>query len=337
MRFKATAFLSLILILLGGYLFYIELPGAKKKEEAESKAKRLFSISAPAITGVTIRGPEGTVELEHHPDDPDHPWSIVQPVMTVANDGIASGLASQLERLESTRVVEEHPTDLKPFGLDPPAYSILITLKHGANQIDTETLEVGDESLTKNEMYVRKGEGSPVQLTSVGLKQYLKKDLKEWRRREPFHFASSDVKRIRIESPQQVMEILWEGEGWRIEKPISEKGDPSAISNLLGSILNLRGDDFIDDQGQKEEKKRALGAPILKLSLTVGAVDQEAAFYKLKAEPEIVYAITTLSDPIYKIRSSSLQPLDQPASLFQEKKEETPEMATPPTGSNQSK
>ncbi|HLG21820.1 MAG TPA: hypothetical protein VI382_03325, partial [Candidatus Manganitrophaceae bacterium] len=91
MRFKGTIVLTILLVLLGLYLFYIEIPGAKKKEEAESKAKRLFSFSESAVTGLTIQSPEGVIELEQSAD-PDQPWKISRPVATAANDAAASGL-----------------------------------------------------------------------------------------------------------------------------------------------------------------------------------------------------------------------------------------------------
>ena len=327
-RFKGTIVLTILLVLLGLYLFYIEIPGAKKKEEAESKAKRLFSFSESAVTGLTIQSPEGVIELEHSAD-PDQPWKISRPVATAANDAAASGLASQLERLESTRVVEESPADLKAYGLDPPAYSIIIHL----NQTDVEPLQIGGENPAGTEVYVRKGEAGPVYLTAGSVKQFLKKDLKEWRRRELFRFETADVKRIRIEGPRRELELVREGEGWLIKKPLLGaaegagplRGDPSAISNLLGSALNLRGDDFID--AQKEEKKKELGPPVLKLNLEVGAVEREASFYKLKQDgtldvrnPDAVYAVTTPSAPIYKISAQSFQSIDQPVNALRDKK-----------------
>lgn len=314
MRFKATVFLSLIFVFLGLYLFYVELPGEKKKEEAELKEKRLFSFSDSEVTNLIIRRPGEEIELENHPEHPIDPWRMVRPVATVADERTASALTSQLKNLVSSRIVEEHPTDLKPFGLDPPEYSVIVTL----NGADTEILDIGTESLTGRELYVRKGEGTPVYLVPTEVKQALIRPLNDWRRRELFQFSASDVHRIRMESPKQQIELSREGEGWAIKKPVAAKGDASEIANLLGSLVNLKGEAFIDVQ--KEEKKRELGTPILEVDLGVDQVERKAAFYELKNEPEMIYAVTTPQAPIYKISRESFVLFNQPASAFRDKK-----------------
>lgn len=324
MRFKATIFLSLVLVILGGYLYYIEGPGEKKKQEAEIEEKRLYSFSQSAVTNMTIQKADGTsIDFLHEPADPDNPWRITHPVEAIANDAAASALASQLERLESSRMIDEKVEDLKEFGLDPPVYSVIITL----NRTDTEILEVGSENLTGNQVYVRKGIGTPVYLAPVSIKQTLNKELKEWRRQELFRFASTDVKRVWIDSPRQQIEITREGDGWRIKwpgersgrrKPLEAKGDPTEISNLLGSLSSLRGEDFIDER--KSDWIKGLGEPILKLSLLIGNLEHPAFFYKAPFEPETVYAVTTPTAPIYRLSEQEFKVLEDPASSYRDKR-----------------
>lgn len=315
MRFKATIVLSLVLILLGGYLYYIEIPGEKKKQEAEVKQKRLYSFSQSAVTNLTIQNSKGeAIDFLHEPADPDNPWRITHPVEALANDAAASALTSQLERLESSRIVEEKSQDLKEFGLDPPAYSVIITL----NRTDTELLEVGNENLTGNEVYVRKGAGTPVYLVPASIKKSLNKDLVGWRRQELFHFSSPDVKQVKIESPRQQIEMEREGDGWQIKKPIQAKGDPTEISNLLGSLSGLRGEDFIDQK--KEDWKKGFGSPILKVSLLYGGLEREALFYRSPLEPEAVYAVTTPLAPIYKLSEQAFKILEEPAAAYRDRR-----------------
>lgn len=315
MRFKATIALSLLLLILGGYLYYVELPSDKKKEEAEIKQKRLYTFSEPSITNMTIQNASGEViEFLHDPAHPEEKWRIIRPVEALANDAAASMLASQIERLEAGRVVEEKPEALNEFGLDPPAHSVIITL----NRVDTEILEVGNESLTGNEVYVRKGEGTPVYLVPAAIKKLLNKDLRGWRQQEVLRFAATDVKRVQIESPRQQLDLARDGEGWQIKKPIQSKGDPMEVSNLLGSLSSLRGEDFIDDR--KEERKKEFGAPVLKVHLLIAEIEREARFYKLPNDPEAVYAVTTPLAPIYKLSAQALKALEEPAATYRDKR-----------------
>lgn len=179
-------------------------------------------------------------------------------------------------------MIEEKAEDLKEFGLDPPIYTVIVTL----NRVDTEILEVGSENLTGSEVYVRKGAGTPVYLAPASIKQALNKELKDWRRQELFRFASTDVKRVQIESPHQQIEITREEEGWQIrwpsersghQKPIQAKGTPMK-SRICSAVFRAFGDDFIDTR--KADWLKGLGEPILKLTLLVGALEHPAVFTK---------------------------------------------------------
>ncbi|MFY9268252.1 MAG: DUF4340 domain-containing protein [Candidatus Manganitrophaceae bacterium] len=319
MRFKATVVLSFVLILLGVYLYSVELPGEKKKKEAELQEKRLYSFSQSTITHLAIQQAKGeAIEFSYEPTHPDHPWRITRPVETLGNDAALSALLSQLGSLEASRMVEEKPEEkseaLKEFGLDPPAYLVTMTI----NQVDTEILEIGSESLTGSEVYVRKGMGTPIYLAPASIKKALQKDLTGWRQQTLFTFAPADVKRIRIESPRRQMELSREGNGWEIKQPIAAKGDPNEISNLMGSLSSLRGEDFIDDR--KEERKQRFGPHALKVSLLVGSVEWEALFYEAPKEPQTLYAMTTPLAPIYKINREAIRFLEEPVSTYRDKR-----------------
>ncbi|MFQ5780003.1 MAG: DUF4340 domain-containing protein [Nitrospiria bacterium] len=323
MRFKATVVLTAFLIILGIYLLYIELPREEKQKTAALTAGRLFSFSTLEITRVRIEGPKGVFELEYFPDHPESPWRMFLPVVTIANEDAASRLASQLEGIRSNRLIEERPTDLKDFGLDPPAYTVIITL----NQTDTEILEIGSENLTGSDVYVRKGQGTSLYLVPAGIKGFLDKDLKDWRQQEVFPAASFDIKKVQIQSSRGLLQVSRDDEAWsvRIEppegadrKPVSARGDAGEISNLLGSLVNLRGDSFIDKQ--KEAVKEGLGSPILKIKLGVSEVERDGEFYRTENDPGVVYVVTTDLAPIYQISEQSFEAIDQPFSAFRDKR-----------------
>ncbi len=310
MRFKATLFLTVVLLLLGLYLFLVEIP---EGENNTKEARRLFSFQSTAITGLTIYQPTGPIAFEHHPNHPEITWRMFQPLETPADDAALSSLGSLLENLEYSRVVEATTSDLSPFGL-ASGYKVMIAF----NQADAEILEIGDDSITGSEVYVRKGPGGPIYLVPAAIKRTVKKELKEWRRQELFRFSSSDVKRISIKSSLPVMELVKEKEVWSIKNPISAKGDDAEIGSFLSKLTGLKGVDFIDQE--KEEKKKAFALPVLELTLTVGEKDRSVTFHDQPLEPDILYAVTTPDAPIYKVARESIAFLKQPVFAFRDKK-----------------
>ncbi len=314
MRFKGTVALFAVLIALGATLYFVELRGTKKSEE---EAKPIFSFSEFDIVEITITGPTDTVVLQQIKDHPETPWKIILPIDTVADEGVVSAFASQLATLESTRKVEENPSDLTAFGLDPPAYSVLVILKGQ----DSDILEVGGEGITGQSVYVKVG--NTVYLVGNGIKSYLSRGIRDWRRQELFRFFSSDVTSVQLEWRGEVpdrAELAKVGEEWLIKGPVSEKADFSNVFIFLGGLSSLRGEEFIDEK--KEERVAALGSPLFQVKLSLGSVRQEGYFYKTASEPDFIYAATTPKAPLYKISLKRFEEIYKPISYFKLKKEE---------------
>lgn len=322
MRFKGTLFLTLLLILLGVYLYLIELPGEEKKKEVLLREGKLYNFELHEISRLTVRSPQGEVEIEYFPAHPASPWRIFHPVETIADQVAANELATRLMNLKFSRLVEAKPEELKDFGLDPVPYRVLITL----NQTNTEILEIGGENLTGSDVYVRKGEGTSLYLVPASIKELLNKDLTAWRQREIFPFASEDILEIQLTSPRGHLRLSKEKEDWRMETQRSEKeggktlkvrGNRGEIANLLGGIVNFRGGDFIDFK--KNQWKQNFGPPLMKLTLKVSKVEREASFYKDGINPDLVYVVTNDFDPIFQITDADLKSIDQAFETYRDR------------------
>lgn len=323
MRFKTTILLSVILILLGSYLYFFELPAQKVQEEAKRTEGKLFSFATHEITRVVIRGPKGEIDLEYFPGHPDSPWRIFNPVETEANQYAGTDLGTLLEGIRASRLVEENPTDLANFGLDPPVFSVIITLQKN----DTEIIEIGNENLTRTDVYVRKGLGTSLYLVPASIKKVLNKDLRSWRRTEVFPYSSFDISMMRLISPQGILELSKDDDGWAMHvetiqsgknKILSLRGNASEVANLLGSIVNLQGNTFID-RG-KAEKKKKFAAPRLKITVKVGAVERTGTFYKDDVIPGLINVVTKPLDPIFQLHENELAAILQPFETYRDRR-----------------
>lgn len=314
MRFKGTIFLTFFLILLGFYLYMVELPGEKEKKEMIFKEGKLYQFEMHEISRLTLKSPSGEVEFEYFPEHPKTPWRIFHPVETIANQDAANAIATRLMNLRFNRLVEAKPGELKDFGLDPALYRVLITL----NQSNTEILEIGTENLTGSDVYARLGEGTSLYLIASSIKQLLDKDLMAWRQREIFPFAPEDILEMRISSKRGDLKLTKEDGNWLMESkpstteggiPLKTRGDRGEIANLLGSIVNFRGDDFIDFK--KNQWKNNFGEPLMKLTLKVSKLEIEGFFYQDGINADKVYVVTKDFDPIFQITDADLKSIDQ--------------------------
>lgn len=320
MRFKGTIFLTILLIFLGVYLYFVELPGDAKKKAAAIKKARLFSFEMSEITRVRIKSAKNELELEYFPDHPKNPWRIFDPVETVANERAGDEIASFLTDLKASRLVEEKPTNLKDFGLDPPFYTVIITLQKN----DTEIVEVGGPNLTGSDVYVRIGEGTSLYLVRAGIKDILNKDLMGWRRQEIFPHQPQDISRIQLLSVNGLLSLHRDNQDWsmRIDRAMAEgpqifRADRNEVANLLGSIVSLRGENFIDHG--KDALRASFAPPAMRITLQVSKVQREAAFYADKEKPDIVNIVTSPMEPIFQVSNKQLKTVQQAFEHYRDK------------------
>ena len=174
MKFKPTIVLSVVLVALCSYLYFIELPAKQAKKKAEEST--LFSFLESDMTELVITGDGQSLSLVQLSGNPDTPWKIAQPINAIADGNAVDTFASNLAHLKIIKKIDDHPADLTPFGLNPPAYSVRITLKGFNNNV----LDVGDDGMLGNDVYVRVG--NTVYLVESGIKTYLAKSVEDWRR-----------------------------------------------------------------------------------------------------------------------------------------------------------
>lgn len=300
MRFKGTILLALVLILLGGYVLWIEVPGEKKKAESEERAKRLLDVQDEKITGLVIQDGETLTELERHPDRPDQKWEVIRPIVGPANDSAASFALSEIERLSFSRVVEEKPQDLKTFGLDPPDFSLTVVL----NRTEVEKVDFGGTNPSGNELYAKRRGENRVVLVPSGVKFTLDKKLSDWRRKQILNDRPINVNELGLTYSDRTFSLSRQGEEWEIKKPRELRGDMAAVNGFLASLFNLQAEDFIDQK--KEEKKASFGNPYLVVDLKIHEARRKVSFYKPASDPGALFAVTTQEDPIYKIRATDV-------------------------------
>ncbi len=316
MRFKGTILLAVIALLMGAYLLYVELPREAKKGEEEEKSKRVFSFSESNVTGLIFQYPEVEVELERHPEGnlPGGNWEMIRPLEVRANDSLAGNIASVLERLTYSRVVEE-VEDLKPYGLDPPEFAVIAIL----NGVDRERLLVGGATPKGTEVYIQKDGEARVLLTDAFNKETLRRTVNDLRKREVLTFSRGDVKRIDLESlgpKEERVAVSREGSDWKVKgaggpAALSDfPADSSTVNSFLAALSDLRAEDFVDRE--KEKKRKALGKPTLVVNLRIGEVNQRVEFFSPKQEPGVLYVATSrLEDPIFKLKRSDLLALSK--------------------------
>ena len=160
MRFKGTALLAAALVGIVSYYFLIDLPSEKRKNKEKDRAEKVILFDVENVKGISFTKGEITIALKRLGIDE---WQMTAPVNAKGDASAVSGFVSFLNNLNFTRVVEESPKDLTPFGLDTPDLKIILSMKNG----ETKGVRVGDDHPMGNKVYLSLLNGSRVLAAGV--------------------------------------------------------------------------------------------------------------------------------------------------------------------------
>jgi hypothetical protein len=206
MRYWPTLVMVLVLAGLGLYLYAIEFPQKASQERQDITEKKVLVFDQETLSGLTIKTDRHELVFAR---TPERSWRLTSPLNTDADQREVQNLIRALITGTVTRVVEDHPTNLTPFGLDNPVTTI--TVAAGAAR---ETFSIGDSGPLTSTLYVFRESDRKVLLTNLAPKDFVNKTLMTFRRKDLLHLSQGDVDRIRLTYATTEI-VLYQGQ----EKP----------------------------------------------------------------------------------------------------------------------
>ena len=150
---KSLLVLLVIALGLGSYAYLVE----SKRDLSDTggpKPTKVMPIDAGKVEEVEVKAASGEVTTLKKNGST---WQIVGPEPMDADQDAVSTIVSSLSSLETTRTVDENPTDVKPFDLDPPRATVGIRL---SGETAMRRLDLGTKTPTGADLYARV-EGQP--------------------------------------------------------------------------------------------------------------------------------------------------------------------------------
>ena len=113
----------------------------------------LFEVEGSDIIALRITSAEGDVVAVQRAEEGE--WTLSEPEEAPADQDRVGSAITQAESLRVLSTLEEEP-EAEVIGLDPPQYTITITLSNGEQQ----TAVLGSETPTGSGYYARRQEGA---------------------------------------------------------------------------------------------------------------------------------------------------------------------------------
>ena len=223
-RGRSTLVLLALAGALGAYIWFVEMK--RDPSDAEPKGERVFSgLEAEQITALTVTASNGDVTtLEKQGVG----WMLKTPIAVKGDASEISGVTSNLASLDLTRVIDEAPASLEPFGLDTPRLSLAYTA--GGT---TRTLLLGGKTATGSDTYAKLADATRVFTVPSWLEQSLDRTTFQLRDKAVVSMDREAVDHLAIIGAPGTIEIKKDGEDWRLVQPVQARADTAEVNSLL--------------------------------------------------------------------------------------------------------
>lgn len=260
MNQRKSLLLTVVLLLLGGYIYFVEVP----REQKESEEKKLVTLDKDAISEIALIYPDRALTLKKNEAGK---WRITQPVEADADEPTVNNLITTVIDAEIKRTLDEAPHDLTVYGLNAPGVKLKLTLKDGKS---LPLVLLGKDTPVGSSIYAQKEGEQKILLLQQILRSGLTKEVKDVRDRTILTFPDDEVSKVDIRAADQEIVLRKADGGWKLEKPISAKADDTEVRTFLSNVRSIRAQDFLEDP-LLEPKEFGLAPPQLEVTLTVGA------------------------------------------------------------------
>ncbi len=309
MKLKNTLILLVIFIILGAYVYFVEIKKHRKDEQVEKESKKVFTLVKDSINTLIFKNLNQEFSLKKEQNE----WKITYPLETGADNSTINAMLTSLINAEKDKIFNVMPHDLFQFGLDNRSTVIQVSATTG----DSDSIRIGEDTPVGSYVFAYKKD-STVFTINRSVKNSFNKKLFDIRDRKLLHFNRTDVRYLSLIRESGKIEFeKSEGSDWIIPS-INRPADNSKVSSILSKLENNKAKAFVDELGT-QLKKYGLQRPTYQVELLLGPEKgQKRLFISNKLNGKY-YAKDEIRKPIFEIDSALVKDMNQKLTDFRSK------------------
>jgi len=311
MKWRNLGIVAIAFLALGSYVYFYEIKGEKKREEASEKEKKLFQFEQKDIAALTIKMGSDQFVLQKDKDA----WKLIKPIEGKADKSTADGVAMDLASAKIDRTIEEPNTDWKKYGLAPPAVKLSAKLNDGK----TYDLELGEKDFTDSSVFARISGQNKVLVLPSSLLTSATKKLLDFRDKTVLEFQRDQVKEMTVHDKDKEYRFEKSGEDWSIKAPFQARGDRTEINSVISDLDFARVEEFVDSPGP-DLKAYGLDKPEVRVDLLLGDSRARKTLLVGKKIDTFYYAKDDSRTPVFKIKEDLYKKLSLDPQKIRDKK-----------------
>ena len=305
---KSTIALVVILVGLVAYIYFVD---SKKPASgtAETKAKA-FTVNEDQIEEIQIKPASGEASRVQKINGQ---WQLVEPEKTEADQGQVGNAATSLALLEVNSVVDENPSDLSQYGLNPPKADIAFRVK-GKNEL--QHLLLGEKTATGGDLYAKTPDQKRVFLIAPYLENTFERTPFDLRNKAVLKFDQSKADGIEIVHEGMTTALGKMGNDWFITKPYKARADFAAAEAILTALSSAQMQKIAANEAA-DLGKYGLDKPDATVTAIAGSTRASVAIGKNDGESN--YARDLSRPLIFTIPSTAASDLEKDATALRRK------------------
>lgn len=308
-RGRSTLLLLLVAAGLGAYIYFVESkrPSA---DEAATKKEKVFGLEPDKIQELTIKvADKDSTSLKRESGG----WKVTAPIATDADVTEVTSMLSSLSSLERQLTVDENPSDIKPFGLEPAAIEVAFK----ADGMSDQRLLIGRKTATGSDLYAKLADQPRVFLISGFLDTTFNRGTFELRDKTSLKFDRNAVTSLDlVVDKQPAIQMTKANATWSIKAPWETRGDYGGIEGLVGRIASSQMKS-VAAESATDLSIYGLDKPGIQVKL--GAGSAQSTLLIGKAEGDNYFAKDAARGVVFTLEKALIDDLRKPADTYRPK------------------
>jgi len=296
MNTRTTWILLLTVLLLGGYIYFVD--GRFRGREETVARPRITPRLADRVTRFRIERGDFVAECRKEQGE----WMLIEPLQARAEKGFIEQLLMGLETFEHGQIVhqselQEQGMTAADYGFDPPRVRIEMEGRDFSH-----SLLIGRDVPGSGALFLMLDDLPHIMSTSGDLISLLPERIADLRDRRLFHRDPARVTRVEINTPEGFVRIVRQEDGsWMLRQPLEARADTRSVEALVSAICGWRAQQFVSDEAT-DKAVYGLDEPPSEVSLAFGtdgtartlqlgstiAGDEPSRYVTMKNEPSVM-------------------------------------------------
>jgi len=305
---KSTVALAVVLLGLVGYIYFVD---SKKPASgaAETKAKA-FTVEADQIEEIQIKP---AAAESSRAEKTNGTWQLVEPEKTDADQGQLTSTATNIASLEVNGVVDDNPTDLAQYGLNPAKLDVAFRVK---GEKDLRHLLVGEKTAAGGDLYAKRADEKRVILISSYLEGTFNRTPFDLRDKTLLKFDHDKVDGLEIARGGAVTQLAKSNGEWAIVKPYRARADFGTAEAAISSLSSTQMQKIVSPTAVDLQ---AYGLDRPAVTTTVISGSARATLALGKVEGDSTYARDVSRPMVFTIPQATAVDLQKDAGMFRRK------------------